>query len=146
MSQAKLMPPQVLAKPRISPSKPTLNPSYSQIVKTSFAPRAHDPGNPHVTTCDFKSSRMSHVTTHDPGKASGDLSRDWPPTQSLGHVNFKHITHLLTHIWQTVGITNERVRNQQGHKTLNNWGNSPTCSKHPNRRTPIRREPHSSLS
>ena len=146
LSRVKPAPPQVPAKPRTSPSKPTLNPSYSQIVKTSFAPRACDPGNPYVTTHDFKSSRMSCVTIHDPGKASGDLPRDWPPTWSLGRLNFKCMTHPLTHMWQTVGTTNEHVRNQQSHKTLNNWGNSPTCSRYPNRRTPIRREPHSSLS
>ena len=97
-------------------------------------PRAHDPGKPHVTTCDHKSLRISCVTTCDSGKVSGDLPRDWSPTQSLGHVNFKCATCLLIHMWQTVGTINKCVRNQQSHKTPNNWRNSPMRSRHPNRR------------
>ena len=137
MSQAKPAPPCTSAKPCTSPNKPTLNPSYSQIVKTSFTPRAHDPGKPHMTTCNHKSSSISCVTTHDPGKASGDLPRDWSPTRSPGRANFKCTMHLLIHTWQTVGTINECVGNQQSHKTPNNWGNSPMCSRHPNRRAPI---------
>ena len=141
MSQAKPVPPCTSAKPCTSPNKPTLNPSYSQIVKTSFTPRACDPGKPHVTTHDHKSSSISHVTTRDPGKASGDLLRDWSPTWSLGCVNFKCTTDLLIHIWQTVGTINEHMGNQQSHKTLNNWGNSPMRSRHPNRRAPMEESP-----
>ena len=61
VSQVKPMPSQVPAKPQTSPNKPTLNPSYSQIVKvkTSFTPRACDPRNSHVTTCDHKSLNIS---------------------------------------------------------------------------------------
>ena len=128
------MPPHIPTKSRTSPNKPTLNPSYSQIVKTSFVPRAHDPGKPHVTIRDHKSLSISCVTTRDPGNASGDLPRDWSPTRSLGRVNFKCVTRLLTHTWQTI---NERVGNQQSHKTPNNWGSSPTRSRHPNGRAPI---------
>ena len=80
LSWAKPTPPHIPTEPRTSPNKPTLNLSYSQIVKTSFTPRARDPGKPHVTTCDHKSLSLSRVTTHDPGKASGDLLRDWSPT------------------------------------------------------------------
>ena len=136
---------QVLAKPWISPSKPTLNPSYSQIVKTSFTPRAHDPGNPHVTTYDHKPFNISCVTTCDPGKASGDLPRDWSPTWSLGCVNFKHAMHLLIHTWQMVETINKHVRNHQSHRTLNNWGNSPMCSRHSNRRAQWKKAPRTSV-
>ena len=93
--QMKPAPPHTPVKPWTSPNKPTLNPSYSQIVKTSLVPRAGDPGKPHMTTHDHKSPSISHVTTCDPGKASGDLPRDWSPTQSLGHVNFKCVTCLF---------------------------------------------------
>ena len=136
MSQAKPTPPRIPTEPRTSPNKPALNPSYSQIVKTSFTPRARDPGTPHVTTCD-----LSQVATCDPGKASGDLPRDWSPTRSLGHVNFKRTTRPLTYMWQMVGTINEHVRNQQSYKTPNNWGNAPMHSKHPNRRAPIEDSP-----
>ena len=141
MSQAKPAPPCISVKPRTSPNKPALNPSYSQIVKTSFTPRAHDPGKPHVTTRDHQSPSISRVITCDPGNVSGDLPRDWSPTQSLGHVNFKRTMHLLIHTWQMVGTINKRVRNQQSHKTPNNWGNSPMRSRHPNRRAPIEDSP-----
>ena len=120
LSRAKPVPPCIPVKPRTSPNKPALNPSYSQIVKTSSTPRAHDPGKPHVTTCDHQSLSISCVTTHDPGNISGDLPRDWSPTRSLGHVNFKHATCPLIHTWPTVGTINERVGNQQRHKTPNN--------------------------
>ena len=141
LSQAKPVPPHIPAKLQTSPNKPTLNPSYSQIVKTSFTPRARDPEKPHVTTCDHKSLSISHVTTRDPGNALGDLPRDWSPTQSLGRVNFKRAMCPLIHMWQTVGIINKRMGNQQSHKTSNNWGNSPMCSRHPNRRAPIEDSP-----
>ena len=141
LSQAKPAPPHIPAKPRTSPNKPALNPSYSQIVKTSFTPRARNPGKPHMTTRDHQSLSISRVTTRDPGKVSGDLPRDWSPTQSLGHVNFKRVTRPLIHTWQMVGTINKRVRNQQSHQTPNNWGNSPMCSKHPNRRAPIEGSP-----
>ena len=141
--QVKPAPPCIPVKSWTSPNKPTLNPSYSQIVKTSFAPRARDPGKPHVTTHDHKSLRISCVTTHDPGKASGDLLRDWSPTQSLGHVNFKCTMCPLIHTWQMVGTINKCVRNQQSNKTPNNWGNSPMHSRHPNRRAPIEGGPTS---
>ena len=80
MSRAKPVLPHIPVKPRTSPNKPTLNPSYSQIVKTSFTPRACDPGKLHVTTCDHKTLSISRVTTCDPGKVSGDLPKDWSPT------------------------------------------------------------------
>ena len=99
LSWAKPMPPQIPTNLWTSPNKPTLNPSYSQIVKTSFIPRACDPGNQHMTTHDHKPSSILHITTCNPGKASGDLPRDWSPTQSLGHVNFKRVMHPLTHTW-----------------------------------------------
>ena len=113
MSRAKPAPPRIPVKPRTSPNKPALNPSYSQIVKTSFIPRARDPGKPHVTTHDHKTLSISCVITRDPGKVSGDLPRDWSPTRSLGRVNFKHAMCPLTHMWQTVGTVNKRVGNQQ---------------------------------
>ena len=139
--QVKPAPPCIPVKPQTSPNKPTLNPSYSQIVKTSSTPRAYDPGKPHVTTRDHQSLSISCVTTHDPGNVSGDLPRDWSPTRSLGHVNFKHATCPLIHAWPTVGTINECVGNQQRHKTPNNWGNSPMRSRHPNRRAPIEDSP-----
>ena len=120
VSWAKPTPPHIPAKPQTSPNKPTLNPSYSQIVKMSFTPRAHDPGKPHVTTHDHQSLSISHVTTRDPGKVSGDLPRDWSPTRSLGHVSFKCATRPLIHTWQTVGTINKCMGNQQSHQTPNN--------------------------
>ena len=36
-----------------------------------------------------------------------------------------------------VGTINERVGNQQSHKTPNNWGISLMRSRHPNRRAPM---------
>ena len=138
---AKPAPPRIPAKPQISSNKPTLNPSYSQIVKTSFTSRARDPRKPHMTTHDHKFLSISRVTTCDPGKVSGDLPRDWSPTRSLGRVNFQHATHLLTHTWQMVGTINEHMGNQQSHKTPNYWGNSPMRSRHPNGRAPIEDSP-----
>ena len=110
-------------------------------MKTSFVPRARDPGKPHMTTHDHKLPSISHVTTCDPGKAPGDLLRDWSPTRSLGRVNFKRVTHLLIHMWQIVGTINEHVGNQQSHKTPNNWGNSLMHSRNPNRRAPMEESP-----
>ena len=141
MSWVKPAPPRIPVKTQTSPNKPTLNPSYSQIVKISFTSRARDPGKPHMTTHDHKPPSISCVTTCDPGKASGDLPRDWSPIQSLGHVNFKCVTCLLIHTWQMVGTINECMGNQQGHKTPNNWGDSPMCSRHPNRRAPMEGSP-----
>ena len=80
VSQAKPAPPRTPVKPQTSPNKPALNPSYSQIVKTSFTPRARDPGKLHMTTHDHQSPSISRVTTRDPGNVSGDLPRDWSPT------------------------------------------------------------------
>ena len=144
--QAKPAPPCIPTKPQTSPNKPTLNLSYSQIVKTRFTPRAHDPRKPHVMTHDHKSPSISRVVTRDSRKASGDLPRDWSPTRSLGRVNFKHMMCLLIHMWQTVGTINKHMRNQQSHKTPNNLGNSPMCSRHPNRRAPMEGKPHLPLS
>ena len=121
--QASPATPRIPTEPQTSPNKPTLNPSYSQIVKTSPTSRTRDPRKPHVITHDPKSLSISHVTAHDSGKASGDLPRDWSHTQSLGRVNFKRAMCLLTYTWQMVGTINEHVRNQS-HKTPNNWGNS----------------------
>ena len=139
--QAKPAPPCIPVKPQTSPNKPALNPSYSQIVKTSFTPRARDPGKLHMTTHDHQSPSISRVTTRDPGNVSGDLPRDWSPTRSLGRVNFKRATCPLIHMQQMVGTINECARNQQSHKTPNNWGNSPMCSRHPNRRAPMEDSP-----
>ena len=131
VSRAKPAPPRISVKPGTSPNKPALNSNYSQIVKTSFTPRAHDHQSPSI----------SCVSTRDPRNISGDLPRDWSPTGSLGCVNFKHATPLLIHTWQTVGTINKCVRNQQSHKTPNNGGNSPMRSRHPNRRAPIEDSP-----
>ena len=141
VSWAKPTPPRIPVKPQTSPNEPALNLSYSQIVKTSFTPRACDPGKPHMTTRDHKTLSISRVITRDPGKVSGDLPRDWSPTRSLGRVNFKRATRLLIHPWQMVGTINERVGNQQSHKTPNNWGSAPMRSRHPNRRPPIEDSP-----
>ena len=66
LSWAKPVPPQAPANPWTSPSKPALNPSYSQVMKTSLIPRACDPGKPHVTTCDHKSpSRWTILAAGD---------------------------------------------------------------------------------
>ena len=141
LSWVKLAPPHIPAKPRTSSNKPALNPSYSQMVKTSFTPRACDPGKLHVTTHDHKTLSISRVTTRDPGKVSGDLPRDWSPTRSLGYVIFKRTTCLLIHTWQTVGTINECVGNQQSHKDSKQLGNSPMHSRHPNRRAPMEGSP-----
>ena len=66
LSWAKPAPPRIPVKPRTSPNKPALNPSYSQVVKTSFTPRACDPGKPHMTTCDHQSlSRWTILAAGD---------------------------------------------------------------------------------
>jgi hypothetical protein len=62
--------------------------------------KSHDPSH------DLQASKVSRDTTHDPGKKTGDLPRDWSSTQSLGRVNFKHATHLLINMWKTMGMIN----------------------------------------
>ena len=141
VSRVKPVPSHISATPWTSPHKPALNLSYSQIVKMSFTPRACDPGKPHLTTHDHKFLSISCVTTCDPGNVSGDLPRDWSSTRSLGRVNFKRATRPLIHIWQMVGTINERMGNQQSHKTSTNWGSSPMHSRHPNRRAPMEDSP-----
>jgi hypothetical protein len=73
---------------RTSPKEPPLNPSYSQVVKTSPNPQAHDPGKYQVIkspdlSCDLPTSQVSRdQTACDLGKPLGDLPRDWSPIQS----------------------------------------------------------------
>jgi hypothetical protein len=60
--------------------------------------QSRDPSNPQ-TSCD--------QAAYDPGKPLGNLPRDWSPTQSLGHVNFRKAMCLLNNMWKTMGIINK---------------------------------------
>jgi hypothetical protein len=96
-----------------SPKKPPLNPSYSQVIKTSPNPQACDPGKYQVIrspdpSCDLSASQASHdQATCDRGKLSGDLPRDWSPTRSSDCVNFRSMMRLLINTWKTVGTINK---------------------------------------
>jgi hypothetical protein len=97
---------------RTSPKKPPLNLSYSQVIKTTPNPRARDPGKGQVIRSpdpshDPSISQVSRdQSTCDHGKPLGDLPRDWSPTWSRDHVNFRNATRPLINTWKTVGQIN----------------------------------------
>jgi hypothetical protein len=103
----------VPSQKQTSPKKPPLNISYSQVVKTHLNPRARDPGKYQVTRSpdlsrDPSTSRIPRdQPARDPGKLSGDLPRDWSPTQSRERVNFRTATRPLINTWKTVGKINK---------------------------------------
>ena len=114
LSWVQLVPSQIQEKSRTSPTTPPLKHSYSQVIKTSPTSRACDPGNRHVTwshdpSRDLQVLSISHDTTRNPGKITGDLPRDWSSTWSLGHVNFRCVMHPLINMWKTVGTINGTV-------------------------------------
>jgi hypothetical protein len=96
-----------------SPKKPPLNLSYSQVIKTNPNLQACDPGKCQVIKSpdpsrDPSVSRVSHdQPTCDYGKPLGDLPRDWSPTQSPDHMNFRSVMRPLTDTWKTVGMINK---------------------------------------
>jgi hypothetical protein len=104
---------QIQVNSQTSPKKPLLNLSYSQVIKISPNLQTCDPGKCQVIkspdqSCDpFVPQTSCDQSTHDPGKPLGDLPRDWLPTQSLGHMNFRNAIHPLINIWKTVGIINK---------------------------------------
>jgi hypothetical protein len=99
-----------------SPKKPPLQLSYSQVIKTKPNLRACDPGKYQVIkspnlSCDLSVSQVScDQSTRDRGKPLGDSSRDWSPTWSPGHVNFRNMTHPLINTWKTMGTINKVTR------------------------------------
>jgi hypothetical protein len=113
LSWAMPAPSQIQTNWPTSPKKPPLNPSYSQVVKTKTNLWARDPGKYQVIKSpdpshDLSTSRVScDQSTCDHGKPSGDLPRDWSPTQSLGHMNFRSVMRPLINTWKTVGIINK---------------------------------------
>src|SRR5258708_39350324 len=90
VSRVKLATPQNTRNPGITNLAPRQ--SYSQVVQTR------------------KPTRDPEKQARDHGKMSHDSSCD--ATRSHGPTRFRHITHLLINMWQTVGTnprTNERV-------------------------------------
>src|SRR5947208_4496215 len=119
LSRAQLAPSRIQGKPRTSPTKPPLKIAYSQAVKTGITPRTRDPGKQHVTRShdpprDHPASKISRdISTHDPGKISGDLPRDWSPTRSLDRVSHRYATRPLISTCKTVGTINDGTRINQ---------------------------------
>jgi hypothetical protein len=109
VSQAMPVPSQKQVNSQISPKKPPLNLSYSQVVKANPNLQTRDPGKCQVIkspdqSCDpFVPQASCDQLTCDPGKSLGD----WSPTQSPGHVNFRNRMHLLINTWKTMGIINK---------------------------------------
>jgi hypothetical protein len=120
LSQAMPMPSRIQTKPPASPKKPPLNLSYSQVVKTSPNPQAHDPGKYQVTRSpdssrDLSASQVScDQVTRDHGKPLGDLLRDWSSIRSADRVNFRSAMHPLINTWKTVGTINKGDAINQG--------------------------------
>jgi hypothetical protein len=109
VSRAMPMPSQI----RTSLRKPPLNISYSQVVKTNSNPQTRDPGKYQVIkspdlSCDPSISQVScDQSARDRGQLLGDLLRNWSPTRSSDHVNFRSATRLLINMWKTVGTINK---------------------------------------
>jgi hypothetical protein len=60
--------------------------------------QSHDPSVPRASRDQL---------AHNPGKPLGDLPRDWSPTRSLGHTNFRSMMCPLINMWKTMGIINK---------------------------------------
>jgi hypothetical protein len=112
LSQAAPMSSQIQTNSWTSLKKPPLNPSYSQIVKTSLNLQACDPGKCQVTrspdqSCDPSVPLIScDQTAHDPGKPLGDLPRDWSPIWSPDCANFRYVTCVVGYI-RAISDTNK---------------------------------------
>ena len=108
LSWAKPTPSHIQANACTSPAMPTLKPSYSQVTRLGI--RARDPGKQHVIGArdqphDLQVLWGSHdPRACDPGKKTGDLSRDWSATRSG---DYRYMTCPLNH---PVGTTNGGVR------------------------------------
>ena len=108
LSRAKPVPLHTRANTHTSPAVPALKPSYSQV--TQLGIKACDPGKQHVIeacdpSCDLQVLWGSHdPRAHDPGKKTGDLSKDWSAIRSG---DYRYVMHPLNH---PVGTTNGGVR------------------------------------
>jgi len=113
-----------------SPSPPNAAPKlkYSHVVESTLRPC--DPGKlspdlSRVRSRDISPTLGSHdIQTHDPGKVSHDLPRDWSSirsqvtTRSPDCTRFRRAPSLLIGTWKTVGTINESRNQQTSHKTL----------------------------
>src|SRR5712691_8491627 len=84
----------------LSPSRPTLKPSYSQVVKTRKI--AHDPSPP-------RSRALPHdqIQGQSRGIACATLGN-----KSQDQMHYRHVSHPLIGTWKTMG-TNQRRDPQQ---------------------------------
>ena len=117
---------QRIPSPSSSKAAPKLK--YSHVVRFTLQPR--DPGklSPDlscVRSCDTLTTLGSRdIQTHDPGRVSHDLPRDWSSTQSHvttrspDHARFRRAPSLLIGMWKTVGTINKSTNQQASHKTL----------------------------
>jgi len=114
--------------PSPSPSKAAPKLKYSHMVESTLRPC--DPGKlspdrSHVQSCDTSTTLRSHdIQTHDPGKVSYDLPRDWSSTRSQvnkrspDQTRFRHMPSPLISTWKTVGMINKSTNQRTSHKTL----------------------------
>jgi hypothetical protein len=113
LSRAMPTPSQIQANSWTSPKEPSLNLSYSQVIKTSPNLWAYDPGKRQVIRSPDQSHDPSVPRTScdqaacDPGKPLDDLPRDWLPIWSPDHVNFRCAMHPLINTWKTMGTVNK---------------------------------------
>ena len=113
-----------------SPSPPKAAPKlkYSHMVGSTSRPC--DPGKlspdlSHVRSRDILTTLRSHdIQTHDPGKVSHDLPRDWSSMQSQvatrlpDQAHFRRAPSPLISMWKTVGTINKSTNQRTSHKTL----------------------------
>ena len=108
LSQAKPVPSHTRANTHTSPAVPTLKPSYSQV--TQLGIKARDPGKQHMIEGHDPSRDLQVLwgsrdpRARDPGKKTGDLSKDWSATRSG---DYGYVTRPLNH---PMGTTNGGVR------------------------------------
>jgi len=82
--------------------------NYNQVTSRSCncGNLSHDP------TCDplcdpSATMTLCDLTTHDPGKITHDLSRNWSLTRSHDKMHFGHVPSLLINIWKIMGTINK---------------------------------------
>ena len=113
-----------------SPSPPKAAPKlkYSHVVESTLQPC--DPGklSPDLSCVQSHDTLTTlgscDIQTHDPGKVSHDLPRDWLCTQSQvttwspDRMYFRCAPSLLISMWKTVGTINKPTNQPTSHKTL----------------------------